>query len=143
MNMDSILKAKGGEIISVRPNDTIEDTARLLAKRRIGAVLVCDDKEALVGILSERDIVRGMAHEGAAVLGRRVSSLMTKNVVVCSPKQTVDSVMDLMTERRIRHLPVVHRDKILGVISIGDVVKEKIAEAEHEAEHLREYIATG
>lgn len=143
MNIESILKVKGAEIISVGPNDTIEDTARLLAKRRIGAVLVRGDKEDIVGILSERDIVRGMAHEGAAVLGRRVSSLMTKNVITCSPAQTVDSVLDLMTERRVRHLPVVHRGKIMGFISIGDVVKEKIAEAEHEAEYLREYISTG
>lgn len=145
MYVESILKGKGANIISVKPADTVADTAKVLARHRIGAVLVCDgdgDGE-LAGILSERDIVRGLAETGSAILEGPVSALMTRRVVTCSPGDSVDGVMAKMTEGRFRHLPVMSGGSLVGVISIGDVVKERIAETEHEAEALKAYIATG
>ncbi len=117
--------------------------AELLSKRRIGAVLVKDDDGDLIGIISERDIVIGVAHRGPPALEKPVSDLMTKDVITCSPADQVIDVMGKMTDRRIRHLPVIDDNTVVGVISIGDVVKQRIAESEHEAEALREYIATG
>ena len=143
MLVKSILADKGSAVATVAPTDTIASVASLLAEKRYGAVVVADGEKHVAGILSERDIVRGVAEKGAAALDGPVSSLMTTNVFTCSPEDTVDTLMEMMTARRIRHLPVVENEALVGIISIGDVVKRKIEEAEKEAESLREYIATG
>jgi CBS domain-containing protein len=143
MNVGAILKFKGSEVISVEAEDTVAVAAKKLTTRRIGALLVENGKGDIVGVLSERDVVSGIAQRGAAVLAEPVSTLMTRDVVFCHPSDTIVDVMGKMTDRRIRHLPVIDGDRLLGVISIGDLVKQRIAETEHEAEALREYIATG
>ena len=143
MNVAAILKGKGTAIVTVRPETTVAEAANLLASRRIGAVLVEGGKGAggLAGILSERDIVRGLADKGAAILDRPVSDLMTRDVVVTTSSHSIDRVMGLMTEKRIRHLPVVDGGALVGVISIGDVVKHRVAEIEAESRAMRDYIA--
>jgi len=142
MNVAAILKGKTVGVLAVRPETLIAEAAKLLASRRIGAVVVegGNGPGGLAGILSERDIVRGIADKGAAVLERPVSDLMTRDVVVTNSSHTIDRIMAMMTERRIRHLPVVDGGRLTGVISIGDVVKHRIAEVEREAEELRTYI---
>ena len=143
MYVDSILKHKGQDVVSAVPTDEIVETARLLNRHRIGAVVVRGADGHVVGILSERDIVRGIAEKGPACLSLKVADLMTRDVVSCRPNDSIDDIMALMTERRIRHLPVMQDGQVVGVISIGDVVKRRIAEIESEASSLREYIATG
>ncbi|WP_430395534.1 CBS domain-containing protein [Ferrovibrio sp.] len=143
MNVAMILKDKGGAMISARPGDTVAAACRLLAGHGIGAVLILNPDGAIAGILSERDVVRGLAQYGAGLLERDVDVLMTRNVMVCSPGDTIEDVMHVMTKRRIRHLPVVEEGRLVGMISIGDVVKRRIADTELEAEALRQYIATG
>ncbi|MEL3891419.1 CBS domain-containing protein [Ferrovibrio sp. MS7] len=143
MNVAMILKDKGGAMISARPGDTVAAACRLLAGHGIGAVLILNPDGAIAGILSERDVVRGLAQYGASLLERDVDVLMTRNVMVCSPGDTIEDVMHVMTKRRIRHLPVVEENRLVGMISIGDVVKRRIADTELEAEALRQYIATG
>ena len=130
-------------MVFVDERETVSGAARLLTDRRIGALVVGDESGDIAGMLSERDIVAGIATHGAAVLDQAVSELMTRKVVFCHPRDTIADVMGKMTDRRIRHLPVVDGDRLLGVISIGDVVKQRIAETENEAEALREYIVTG
>lgn len=143
MNVAGILKEKGSDVLTVAADVTVADAARSLTDRKIGAVIVAGAGGGVGGILSERDIVRGVADKGAAILTQPVSTLMTAEVVTCQPDDTVDQLMDLMTGRRIRHLPVVEDGTLRGIISIGDVVKTRIAETEAEAEALKEYIATG
>lgn len=143
MYVDSILKHKGQDVISAGPSDEIIAVAKLLNRHRIGAVVVREADGPVVGVLSERDIVRGLAEKGQACLTLRVADLMTSEVVCCRPNDSIDDIMALMTERRIRHLPVMRDGAVIGVISIGDVVKRRIAEIESEATSLREYIATG
>jgi CBS domain-containing protein len=143
VRVENILTLKGSDIVSATPNDTVFDTAKLLAEMKIGAVLVREPGGAgpgISGIISERDIINGLATHGADVMTKPVSELMTTNVHVCSPGDTIDQIMLMMTDRRIRHLPVVEDDDLVGVISIGDVVKRRIAETEEEAQALREYI---
>ncbi len=140
MNVNAILKTKGNDILSVKPDDKVAEAARLLAMHRIGALLVMRDK-ALVGILSERDIVQGLAEKGNDCLDMPVRLLMTADVVTCSPDDTVTHLMSVMTENRIRHLPVMHKDALVGVLSIGDVVKFRVKEVETEAKALRDYIS--
>ncbi|NQV20305.1 MAG: CBS domain-containing protein [Rhodospirillales bacterium] len=143
MNVRSILKSKGSNVVSVDAQETVSAAAQLLANHRIGALVVGNESGDIVGIFSERDIVAGIAKHGASVLAQPVSDLMTRDVVFCKPSETLVEVMGKMTDRRVRHLPVVDGDRVLGVVSIGDVVKQRIAETEHEAEALREYIVTG
>lgn len=143
MSVAMILKDKGGGLVSARPGDTVAAVCRLLAGHGIGAVLVLNPDGGIAGILSERDVVRGLAQHGIALLERTADLLMTRNVMVCSPADTVEDVMHVMTKRRIRHLPVVEEGRLVGMISIGDVVKRRIAATELEAEALRQYIATG
>ncbi len=146
MRVENILTVKGTAIVAARPGDSIFDTAKLLNEKKIGAVLVLDDDRGsgpgIAGIISERDIISGLAVHGGDILNRPVSDLMTPNVVVCSPEDTIDQIMSLMSERRIRHLPVVKDNELVGVISIGDVVKRRIAESEEEAQALRKYITS-
>lgn len=143
MTVAAILKDKKPGVISAKPEDSIEAVCQLLADKGIGAVLVLRADGSIAGILSERDIVRGMAMVGADIMQQSADSIMTKNVMVCSSGDTIEDVMHLMTKRRIRHLPVVDGGKLIGMISIGDVVKRRIADTEMEAEALRQYIATG
>ncbi len=143
MNVALILKDKGGDMVSSKPGDTIATVCRLLAGHGIGAVLVLNPDGGIAGILSERDVVRGLAQHGVTLLERTADSLMTRNVMVCAPADTIQDVMHVMTKRRIRHLPVLDGGKLVGMISIGDVVKRRIADTELEAEALRQYIATG
>ena len=142
MLVSDILNAKDIDVVGITPEMTVEDAARTMTRHSIGAVLVLAGDRVL-GIISERDIARGVAARGGAVLADRVGDIMTKSVVVCAPDNTVESVMSVMTERRIRHLPVVERGRLVGVVSIGDVVKALIDEVRHEAEDLRRYIVAG
>lgn len=141
MTVAIILKNKGSGVVSARPGTSVGDIARLLAEHRIGAVPVVNAKGGLEGIVSERDVVRAIARSGQAVLEQAVEDVMTRKVLVCKPTDNVYDIMALMTENRIRHLPVVVSGKLEGVISIGDVVKFRIAEVEFEAEEMKRYIA--
>ena len=143
MTVAAILKDKKPGVIAAKPSDTVEQVCQLLADKGIGAVLVLKPDGAIAGILSERDIVRGLSMIGTDLLQQSADSIMTKNVMVCSSHDTIEDVMHLMTRRRIRHLPVVDEGRLIGIISIGDVVKRRIAETEMEAEALKQYIATG
>lgn len=138
-----ILKAKGSHVISVRPGDCVASIARTLAQHRIGAVLVIDGEGTVLGIVSERDIVRALASVGEAVTRMTAAQIMTRVLFTASPASTVQDALQLMTDRRVRHLPVLHADgKLAGMVSIGDLVKARIAEAEQEAEALKSYVAT-
>lgn len=139
MTVKAILGEKGSVIFTAPPDATLEEVSRQLTHKRIGSVLVMDG-ERIAGILSERDIVRAIAAEGAAALPRPVSSQMTRKVETCGLDDLVDEVMAKMTNSRIRHLPVLHEGKIVGVVSIGDVVKARIEEAVRETDDMRAYI---
>lgn len=143
MTVAHILKDKGGDIISVTENQTILEALQTLAKHRIGAVLVMDGAGKVAGILSERDIVRALPDAKGTLRSQKVSSIMTADVISCQEGDTVEAVMGIMTQHKIRHLPVKKGSKLVGVISIGDVVKARISEAENEAEALKQYIASG
>ncbi len=142
MKVEQILQSKGTEVYAVREDDAIADAVALLNDKNIGAVLVRDDKDGVAGILSERDVVRRLGEKGADALTLRVKDCMTRDPFTCSPDASVDDLMAQMTEKRVRHLPVTNEGKVLGVVSIGDVVKRKIEQAEKEAEALKEYIAS-
>lgn len=139
MTVAAILTNKGPEVVSARPDQTLEAAAKVMTERRIGSVLVRDG-DKVVGILSERDIVRTIAANGAAALAMPVASAMTREVVFGHPSDTVDKVLGLMTERRIRHLPVMEDGRLIGLVSIGDVVKKRIEDVEQEAEGLRAFV---
>ena len=142
MHVAAILREKGSSIVTVRPDDSLTDCIQVLAHRRIGAVVVCDGDD-VVGVLSERDIMRGLAADGAACLARPAAALMTRDVVFCRPEDSIDALMQQMTDRRIRHLPVDDGGRLAGLVSIGDVVKYRLMEIETEAASLRAYIASG
>lgn len=141
MFVSDILKAKGTNIVSVSSDQSVGDALALLAQHRIGAVLVLDGAGGIAGILSERDLVRAMHRHGRAVFDKRVGDLMTSPVVTCTPKDPVAAIEGMMTSQRFRHVPVVEDGKLIGMISIGDVVKTRIQEAEAEVDALRRYIA--
>lgn len=142
MTVKAILDEKGRELFTLSPDDTIEKAAATLAKHKIGALVVTTENGKIAGILSERDIVRVLADQGASVLKHSVSEVMTKKVKVCKPQHTVHDVMEIMTSGRFRHLPVEVDGVLAGIISIGDVVKRRIEEVEREAEEIRSYIST-
>lgn len=142
MYVETILKDKGHNVVSIPAESTLKQAADLLGEKRIGAVVVAD-KNGLAGILSERDIVRAVSKFGKDALGKPVAETMTRNVITCAPSDTVDHLMGVMTGGRFRHVPVIDNGEMIGLISIGDVVKYKIAETEMEAEQLKIYIATG
>ena len=142
MKLAELLRQKDQEIIRTKPDRNIAEAARILIEKRIGALLVEDGDGSIVGILSERDIVRGLGKHGADLHDVAVSELMTKNVIRCSPDDSVNEAMAMMTDRRFRHLPVFDGDDLVGVISIGDLVKCRITEAQAEAEAMRAYIAS-
>ncbi|MFN3935854.1 MAG: CBS domain-containing protein [Parvibaculum sp.] len=142
MNVATILKAKGSDVATVNPALTLAEAARLLTERGIGAVVVMEGRR-VIGILSERDIVKAVARGGAEALKAPVRDVMTARVVTCSLNDSVDELMDTMTAGRFRHLPVIENGELAGIVSIGDVVKHRIAETVMETEALRLYIATG
>ncbi len=141
MFIKNIIQRKGSDVITVEEACTVGEVARLLAERRIGAVLVMKG-DKLTGVLSERDVVRGIAISGRTILDDSVVSLMTKNIITCSLDQHVNEALSWMTDRRIRHLPVLDEDKLVGMISIGDLVYARINEVEQEADALKTYIAS-
>jgi len=141
MNVDAILKVKGDAVVTIRPTATVAEAVEALCKHRIGALVVSANGTEPQGILSERDIVQALGSMGTALLQRRVEELMTKTVVTCGPQDRVADLMALMTERRIRHLPVLRNGKLAGLISIGDVVKNRLDEIELETTSLKAYVA--
>jgi CBS domain-containing protein len=148
MIIASILTVKGDEVVAVSPDDSVLSVARTLSQHRIGAALVRDQGGTVLGIISERDIVRGMAGHGPGTSLVPAAQLMTREVVTVAPQTPVTEALALMTERRIRHLPVMETDaqggaKLAGLVSIGDLVKARIEEAEHEAQELRAYVVSG
>jgi CBS domain-containing protein len=140
MILEQILKEKGGQVFSVAESATLKEAADLLDGRRVGAMVILNEAGGLIGVLSERDIVRNVARIGAGALKCTVGEVMTRQVVTARPRDTVESAMDKMTDRRIRHLPVVDGGRLLGVVSIGDLVKWRIAEATAEVDAIRQYI---
>jgi CBS domain-containing protein len=143
MFVSDILSQKGGLVYSVTPATSVAEVAQQLSSRRIGSVLVLSDQSAVVGIVSERDLVRATATHGAKALELEARQVMTRDVVTCHPDDSIDEVMQTMTNGRFRHLPVVHHGELLGLISIGDVVKARLEETQHETEALKAYIVAG
>ena len=142
MTVRAILDTKGHQVESVQPGAKLAAAVTTLGEKRIGAVLVLNVAGHIEGILSERDIVRVLSERGAAVLEEPVSNVMTKRVVSCRPSDTVSGIMEMMTLGKFRHLPVVDDGRLVGLISIGDVVKWRVQEYEREQEALRDYIKT-
>ena len=142
MIVDTILQLKGTAVYTLRDSDTLNDAVAMLNSHNIGAIVIVGMGESVIGILSERDIVRQLGSNPSAALAKSIGSVMTRAVVTCDRTTAISDVMERMTHRRIRHMPVVDGDRLTGIISIGDVVKLKIEEVEHEAEVLREYIAS-
>ncbi|WP_439619681.1 CBS domain-containing protein [Hyphomonas sp.] len=141
MTIDQILNDKGNEVISVGADDTLGAAAKVLDLRRIGAVVALGSDESVIGVLSERDIVRQVARLGHAALEMKVGDAMTRDVVTVPSTMRIDHAMQLMTDRRIRHLPVLRNERLVGFVSIGDLVKWKIAETEAEAEAMKSYLS--
>ncbi len=144
MHVEGILSRKGHEVATIVPDTSVRDAVQTLAEHRIGALVVSEDGEHITGILSERDVVRGLAASGPDLLDADVASIMTSEVQTCRPTDTVARLMSIMTGGRFRHLPVVDGDgRVTGIISIGDVVKERLTELETEAESLKDYVRQG
>jgi len=143
MYVRDILKNKGSAVVTARPSDTLHQIAKLIADHRIGAVVVADEAGAPLGIVSERDIVNALAASGAAVLETPAERVMSRALITCNRDQTADELLAIMTASRIRHLPVVEKGKLRGIVSIGDVVKLKLDEAATEVGQLREYVMAG
>lgn len=141
MNVEQLLSDKGREVISVQPHRTLAEAIRTLSEKRIGAVVVMGADGALAGILSERDIIRALGELGAGALESAVSRSMTSKVVTCRPQTSVDELMEIMTTGRFRHVPVVENGRVTGLVSIGDVVKHRVAAIEAESKAMRDYIA--
>lgn len=140
MTVRTILEEKGFDVQTIAPEATLREATELLATKRIGAIVVTDTDRRVVGILSERDVVRVVGLDGAERLDDMVASVMTTRVVTCEGSETVHQIMEYMTAGRFRHLPVVQGGKLIGIISIGDVVKQRLAEMERESHAMREYI---
>lgn len=142
MSVERILSEKTGGVVTIEPDRTLGDVARLLGEKSIGAVVVSDSRQTVLGIISERDIVRALAKEGAGVMESPVSRYMVPKPVICTRSASVNELMELMTNRRFRHVPVVEGERLVGMVSIGDIVKHRLAEIEAEHRALRDYIAT-
>jgi len=141
MFVRQILQSKGRDIVSIVPSARVIDISILMKREQVGAVLVKDSDDRLVGIVSERDVARGLAEHGAALLDRRADQIMTRDVVTCSPDDGIDKLMRKMTTGRFRHLPVIDRARLVGIVSVGDIVKHRLEELENEASLLQDYIA--
>ena len=144
MIVRALLKAKqSNEVATTTADQTVGETAKLLHRWRIGATLVVDQQGAIVGIISERDILRGLAEHGGKVETLPTAELMTRSVMTCSPDDTIEQIMGMMTNKRIRHLPVMEDGKLVGIITIGDVVKSRMEEATMQVDQLRDYVMAG
>jgi len=143
MTVRLILEAKGRDVALIEPSESVATAVRQLAERRIGALVSVGADGSLLGILSERDVVRLIAEKGADALASDVGSIMTRQVKTAGEETTVDEAMEIMTRNRFRHLPVVERGRLVGIVSIGDVVKRRIEDAEREAQDMRSYITAG
>jgi CBS domain-containing protein len=141
MLVSQIMKSKGGAVRTVKDEERLDSVARVLDEERIGAVVVLDKADAICGVLSERDIIRQIARHGEGALSMPVTAAMTRDVITTVPGERIDACLERMTDRRVRHLPVVENGNLAGIISIGDLVKWKIAETEAEAESLKSYVA--
>lgn len=142
MTVKAILSQKSSNVVTIEPTVSLADAARLLTDRKIGAVVVTGVGDRVAGLLSERDIVHTLAEKGAAALSLTVGEVMTRRVVTCVASDTVGDIMERMTHGKFRHLPVVEADRLVGIVSIGDVVKYRLEEMEAESSAMREYIAT-
>lgn len=143
MNVAAVLKAKGRAVAVADADTTLLEVTSILAEKRIGALVIVDDANAVIGIISERDIVRAIAASGENILHRPVAEVMTRTVVTCEESLTLEELMTLMTVRRFRHAPVVENGELVGVVSIGDVVKHHLAEVEMQVSAMQGYLATG
>ena len=142
MNVKTILAAKGGDIFSIEPTADLAAAAKLLSTHRIGAIVIRGAGGRLAGILSERDIVRAVSEQGAAALSATVGQVMTRTVTTCGENDSIADIMERMTAGKFRHMPVLRDGHLIGVVSIGDVVKQRVGEIEHDADALRDYIRT-
>jgi CBS domain-containing protein len=142
MTVSIILAAKGREVVTIEPNATLGAAVALLAEKRIGAVVVLGADHRIIGILSERDIVRALAERGAGALDEPVSGVMTRKVSNCHERETIANIMESMTAGKFRHVPVVDQGRLVGIISIGDVVKHRLQEMERDSAAMRDYILT-
>jgi CBS domain-containing protein len=142
MTVSLILAAKGREVVTIAPTATIAAAIRLLAKKRIGAIVILGPGRGLVGLLSERDIICALAAGGKAVLDQRVSQTMVRNVRSCSEEDVVCDIVQQITNNKVRHIPVVNQSRVVGIVSIGDVVKHRLTEIERESFEMHDFIAT-
>ncbi len=142
MTVNTILMHKGRDIVTIRAETTVGEAVTCMAENRIGAVVVVDDTKAVAGIVSERDVVRLLAERGTAALDVTVGEVMTRAVVTCAPDESITAIMERMTRGRFRHVPVLAGGVLIGIISIGDVVKYRVEEMEREHDALRSYIMT-
>jgi CBS domain-containing protein len=140
MIVKSIIEIKGRDVVTMEPGASLDTAAKMLAERRIGAVIVLGADARVVGILSERDIVRALAERGTGAMNEPLSQVMTRKVVTCTLDETIHSIMERMTAGKFRHLPVMEQGHLVGIISIGDVVKHRIVEIEQESDALKNYI---
>jgi len=140
MIVKNILADKRGNVVTIEPTADLVAAAKLLAERHIGAIVILGADHRIVGILSERDIVRAVAEHGPTALNKPVGQVMTREVKTCSEDDTIEGWMGRMTTGKFRHMPVVEQGKLIGIVSIGDVVKNRVEEIEHESEALRDYI---
>jgi CBS domain-containing protein len=143
MNVAAILKGKGRAVVTTRPETSLQNIAEKLAAKKIGAIVIVAADGRPLGIISERDIIRAIAERGAACLSQPVAEFMTRQIVTCKESDTLDQLMATMTALRFRHVPVIEDGALIGIVSIGDVVKHHIAEVEMEASALRTYLVAG
>ena len=143
MLVSALIKEKGGGVITTGPATTVAEVADIIARERIGAVVVTGQDDQVVGIISERDIVNGLSKRGTGLLDLPISDIMTRDVFTCATTEDVNQLRREMTNRRARHIPIVEEGKLIGIISIGDIVKNRLDELESETQQMRDYIATG
>lgn len=142
MRIADVLRSKGSEVVTVPPDASVRELLTRLAERRVGALVVSPDGGTVAGIVSERDVVRRLAELGPSMLDSPVASIMTADVLTCTGDSAVEQVMQLMTENRVRHVPVVRDGRLVGIVSIGDVVKQRLGELQTERDHLSSYISS-
>jgi CBS domain-containing protein len=142
MTVSIILAGKGRDVVNIEPNATLADAVKLLAEKRIGAVVILGADRRIVGILSERDIVRALAENGRDALDGPVSAAMTRKVSTCHERETISTIMERMTTGKFRHIPVADQGRLVGIVSIGDVVKHRLGEVERDSAAMRDYILT-
>ncbi len=142
MTAKTILAHKGSDVVTISPSATLAQAINVLAERRIGALVVLGADQRVIGIVSERDVVRAISERGGAALDQPLGQVMTRDVVTCTTNDTVSEIMERMTSGKFRHVPVVEQDRLMGIVSIGDVVKHRLTQMQHESEALRDYIRT-